>query len=83
MLTSYFGDQLPVDGTSEGLPGVVRHWPNFAAAATEANLARIWAGIHFRSAVVNGRAAGDAIATYVVESSAQPAHGSDEARATN
>ena len=29
VLTSFFGDQLAVEGTSEGLAGVVRAWPNF------------------------------------------------------
>ena len=74
VLTSFFGDQLSVAGTSEGLPGVVRSWPSFSAVADEANLARIWAGIHFRTAVVSGRAAGDAIGLYVVEHVAQPVH---------
>ena len=75
VLTSFFGGQLAVEGTSEGLPGVVRSWPSFSAAADEANLARIWAGIHFRTAVVTGRASGDAIGLYVVEHVAQPVHG--------
>jgi hypothetical protein len=55
VLTIYFGDDMAVEGTSEGLPGVVRSWPNFTAAADEANLARIWGGIHFRTAVRDGR----------------------------
>jgi hypothetical protein len=75
VLTSFFGDQLPVEGTSEGLPGVVRTWPNFSAVADEANLARIWGGIHFRTAVVDGRAVGDAVGLYVVEHAALPVHG--------
>jgi hypothetical protein len=75
VLTSYFGNQMPLEGTSEGLPGVVRSWPSFGAAADEANLARIWAGIHFRTGVTTGRASGDAIALYVVQNAARPAHG--------
>ena len=75
VLTSFFGDQLAVEGTSEALPGVVRAWPSFSAAADEANAARIWAGIHFRSAVAAGREAGDQIGLYVVEHAAQPVHG--------
>jgi len=75
VLTAYFGNSIPVEGTSEGLPGVVRHWPNFSAAADEANLARIYGGIHFRAAVRDGRAAGDAIGAFVMENAAQPLHG--------
>lgn len=78
VLTSFFGSQMPVEGTSESLPGVVRSWPNFDAAADEANLARIWAGIHFRSAVVKGRAAGDAVGRYVVKHAAKPLRGGDK-----
>jgi len=48
VLTIYFGNSLPVEGWSEALgEAYVRRWPNFSAAADEAKLARIWAGIHF------------------------------------
>jgi hypothetical protein len=77
VLTSYFGDQMAVQGTSEALPGVVRHWPNFAAAADEANLARIWAGIHFRTAVTVGRSNGDDIGRFVVLFAARPKSNND------
>jgi hypothetical protein len=80
VLTSFFGNQLVVEGTSEGLPGVQRRWPNFSAAADEANLSRIWAGIHFRTAVVEGRATGDAIGLYVVANAAQPLQDKQVAR---
>jgi hypothetical protein len=76
VLTIFFGDDMPVEGTSEGLPGVVRSWPNFTAAADEANEARIWGGIHFRTAVRDARHAGDAIGAFVVANAAQPVHGS-------
>ena len=75
ILTAYFGDDLPVEGFSEGLPGVVRSWPNFAAAADEALLARIWSGIHFRFAMRDTRAIAEEIAAYVLEHAAQPSHG--------
>ena len=76
VLTIYFGNSLPVEGWSEALGEAhVRRWPNFSAAADEANLARIWAGIHFRTAVVDARAAGDAIGAYVIAHAAVPVHG--------
>ena len=76
VLTIYFGNHLPVSGWSEGLgQAYVRSWPNFSSAADEANLARIWAGIHWRTAVVDARAAGNAIGAYVIGNAAQPAQG--------
>jgi hypothetical protein len=75
ILTAYFGSMLPVEGFSEGLPGVVRSWPNFAAAADEALLARIWGGIHFRFSMLDTRAVAEQIAAYVLEHAAQPLNG--------
>jgi hypothetical protein len=74
VLTAYFGAR-PVEGFSEALPGVVRSWPTFAAAADEAFLARIWSGIHFRFAMTDSRANAELIAAYVLEHAAQPLHG--------
>lgn len=74
ILTAYFGN-VPVEGFSEALPGVVRSWPTFAAAADEALLARIWSGIHFRFAMVDTRERAEQIAAYVLENAAQPLHG--------
>jgi len=75
VLTAYFGSQLQVTGFSEGLPGVTRSWPNFATAADEALLARIWSGIHFRFAMFDTREVDEQIAAYVLEHAAQPLHG--------
>lgn len=72
VLTAFFGDAMPVEGTSEGLPGVVRHWPSFAAAADEAFMARIWAGIHFRFAMRDARLCAEQVAAYVLQHTAQP-----------
>jgi hypothetical protein len=66
ILTALFGS-MPVEGTSEGLPGVVRSWPSFAAAADEAGMARIWSGIHFRTAMRDTRVRAERIAVYVLE----------------
>jgi hypothetical protein len=74
ILTAYFGN-VPVEGFSEGLPGVVRSWPNFAAAADEALLARIYSGIHFRFAMLDTRVNAELIAAYVLEHAAQPLRG--------
>jgi hypothetical protein len=75
VLTAFFGNDIPVTGTSEGLPGVSRSWPNFEAAADEAFMARIWAGIHFRSAMRDTREIARQIAAYVLRNAAQPLRG--------
>jgi hypothetical protein len=75
VLTTYFGNQLWVNGSSETLPGMVRVWRNFSAAADEANVARIYEGIHFRTAVRDGRVAGNAIGAFVMANAALPVSG--------
>jgi hypothetical protein len=66
ILTAFFGS-MPVEGTSEGLPGVVRSFPSFAAAADDAFMARIYSGIHFRTAMRDTRVRAEHIAAYVLE----------------
>ena len=75
LLTAYFGSQMPVEGFSEGLPGVTRSFANFRAAADEAYMARIWAGIHFRTAMEDAKTRGHRIATYVLAHAAQRVNG--------
>ena len=58
LLTAYFGSEMAVEGFSEGLPGVTRSFANFRAAADEAYMARIWAGIHFRTAMEDAKTRG-------------------------
>jgi hypothetical protein len=75
MLTAFFGGAMPVTGTSEGLPGVTRSWPSFEAAADDAFMARIWAGIHFRFAMRDTRVMTRQVVAYVLEHAAQPLNG--------
>jgi hypothetical protein len=66
---------MPTSGTSEGLPGVTRSWSSFEAAADEASVARIWSGIHFRSAMRDTRTCAREVAAYVLRHAAQPLRG--------
>jgi hypothetical protein len=76
VLTIYFGNNLPVQGWSEVFGETyIRSWPNFSSACDEANVARIYGGMHFRFAVVDGRAQGDAVGAFVMENAAQRVHG--------
>ncbi len=51
--------------TPYGLP--VRHFASFAAAAEEAAYSRLYGGIHFRSAIVNGQKQGRSIGLQVIQ----------------
>ena len=75
ILTAYFGDSMPVESTSEGLPGVTRSWANFAAAGHDAMMARVWGGIHFLFTMTDTRDNAAAIGLYVLEHAAQPLNG--------
>jgi hypothetical protein len=74
VLTAYFGNQ-PMEGFSEGFPGVIRRWTSFQAAADDAFMARIWAGIHFRFAMQDARVRAEKIAAFVLANAAQPVNG--------
>lgn len=63
---------------SEGLPGIVRSWRSFSAAADAANLSRIWAGIHFRFAQTDSRIVAEKIAKYVLKHAARPVDDDDD-----
>jgi hypothetical protein len=75
VLTAIFGSDIPVSGFSEGLPGVTRSWASFEAAADDAFMARIWAGIHFRTAMRDTRQCARQVAAYVLQNAAQPLRG--------
>jgi membrane-associated phospholipid phosphatase len=61
------GDDTPFTTTSEDLPGVTRRFDSFAQAAAEAGMSRIYGGIHFMSANVNGLVAGVALGHHVTD----------------
>jgi len=60
-------DQFDLTVTSEVLPGVERSFNSFSAAADEASLSRVFAGVHFRSDEATGQVLGGTIAQFVVD----------------
>ena len=66
VLGTYFGNGAEFTLTSETLPGVVRSYTSFTQAADEAFDARIYGGIHFRSACRDGRALGTQVGSLVM-----------------
>ena len=67
VLIDLFGDRLHYSADSLTLPDVTRQFKGFSAAAEENGLSRIYAGIHFRHAVKEGRRQGRSIGRAVAE----------------
>ena len=67
VLIELFGDKVRYTADSLTLPGVTRDFKGFSAAAEENGLSRIYAGIHFRHAVKEGRRQGRSIGRAVAE----------------
>jgi hypothetical protein len=66
VLSHYFGDTHAITVTTLTLPGQTRSFGNLAAALDEVADARVFGGIHFRSACNAGQALGMSVGQYVV-----------------
>lgn len=67
VLIELFGDRERYSLTSLTLPGVTRHYRGFSKPAQENGLSRLYAGIHFRHAIREGRRQGRSIGQAVAE----------------
>jgi PAP2 superfamily len=73
ILARFFGtDHVVFAIGSDLLPDTVRQFSSFSAAAAEAAVSRIYAGIHFRSAAEDGLSAGVEIGRWVYGHVMQP-----------
>jgi membrane-associated phospholipid phosphatase len=77
VLAHYFGSNSSFMVDSDVMTGVVRSFPNFSAALTEIVNARVFGGIHFRTACDDGQATGTAVAEYVLHHAFKPADWED------
>lgn len=75
VLARFFGEHTRITLDSDQLPGVTRSFRGFGRALEEVKEARIFAGIHFRSACDDGQAIGVAVAHEVLSQAAQPLRG--------
>jgi len=68
VLASYFGENIEFTVGSDipSMAGVFRHFSNFTAALNEIKNARVFAGIHFRTACDDGQALGINVANYAM-----------------
>ncbi|QLE56855.1 Ig-like domain-containing protein [Nostoc sp. TCL26-01] len=72
ILTALLGDNVNFTVNSLGLPGVYRQFNSFSAAADEAAISRLYGGIHFNTANVDGLATGKLIGNYVLQNLLAP-----------
>ena len=75
MLAYYFGEQTDFFVDSDWMPGVTRSFTSFSAALEDVKNARIYGGIHFRTACDDGTMTGQSVADYVLGTALQPLHG--------
>jgi membrane-associated phospholipid phosphatase len=67
VLGSVYGQDVPFDTTSPGMPGVTRHFDGFEDAAKEAGMSRIYGGIHFAFDDQAGQAMGRQVAAIALD----------------
>jgi membrane-associated phospholipid phosphatase len=76
VLANYFGESTRFRVESDVMPGVVRQFDSFSAALEEVKNARVFAGIHFRSATNDGQTLGTSVGEFVLNNAMQPIDGS-------
>jgi hypothetical protein len=82
VLATWFGERSPVELVSDApaMSGVTRSFRNFSRMMNEVVDARIFAGIHYRTADVDGQATGTAVARYVMDHAFLPTPGDPNGR---
>jgi membrane-associated phospholipid phosphatase len=74
VLASFFGEKRHFTMDNDLLIGVTRSYRSFTQALDEVKNARIFAGIHFRSACDDGQATGIQVANWVLDNALLPVH---------
>ena len=77
-LQNHFGDAVDVDATSTSLVGVTRHYTSLDQYIEDVNLARIYAGFHYRQTLQRSNVLGRAVANWVNEHLMLPLHDDDD-----
>ena len=78
VLADYFGDETSFAMKSQTNLSWVRYYSSFSEAIDEVNDARVFGGIHFRSAQDAGTEIGSGVAAYIMENMMGRVHGSRE-----
>jgi len=66
ILSETFGEETSFSVASDAMAGVTRTFQNFSAALEEVRNARVFGGIHFRTATIDGTALGDSVGDYIL-----------------
>ncbi len=74
VLANFYGEKRHFTMDNDLLIGVTRSFRSFSQALEEVKNARIFAGIHFRSACDDGQVTGIQVANWVLENSLLPVH---------
>jgi len=73
VLRRFFGtDQVPFGVTSSRFPGEIRYFDRFSEPLDEIVRARVWAGLHYRTADLQARLLGRNVVRYMAEHYFQP-----------
>jgi membrane-associated phospholipid phosphatase len=73
VLTAVIGNQVSFRDTTElKYLGLERHFPSLEAASDEVSMSRMYGGIHYRSAVMNGQKQGQQIGTHFIKKFLHP-----------
>lgn len=73
VLRRWFGrDDLAFSITSDTVTGVIRSYTSLSSVVEEIGMSRIWGGIHFHSADVDGQALGRKVGEWVFDHSLKP-----------
>jgi hypothetical protein len=75
ILSQAFGEETSFNVVSNAMPGVTRKFNSFTASLAEVMNARVFGGIHFRTACVDGQALGIAVGDYVLDHAVVALHG--------
>ena len=83
VLAAYFGDDVPLSVENPAMLGVVREFASFTEALEEVKNARIYSGIHFRTACDDGQGIGVNVADFVLTHALQPVNGTHAGQVPN
>jgi len=75
ILSETFGEETSFNVGSDAMPGVTRTFHNFSEALEEIKNARVFGGIHFRTACVDGTSLGISVGDYVMAHALLPTGG--------
>lgn len=78
VLADYFGDDTPFVLESQADPDWLRYFPSFSASLADVTDARVFAGIHFRTACDDGQTVGGGVAAYLLGNLMARLHGEGE-----